>query len=372
MPALQHMIKKARSEASSALVIIKDGKLITEEYFGNKDTPIMAMSVSKSFVSLAIGFLLEEGKIKSLEMKMSDVFTEWKNSPKEKITLYQMLTHTSGINPARTLGKMVKGKWLLGKIADGLHGPLISEPGKKFRYNNRAVDLLALFVGRVSGKVLDVYLQEKLFSKLGIRSVSWMKDAAGVPRGAGEMSIHPIDLAKVGLLMLQKGMWRGKRIIPESWIVQSWKASRTNVHCGLLWWRRAKEYKYALTEAILKNWEKHGANKNDIATLKGLVGKSMRLQGYRKAIKTALGNAVAFKRIETAMKKGGPLGKITLAGGLVFLGAGWLGQYLAIDTKNQLVAVRMRHATKQDQTSRVYRNGYQTFVRDVFSLPVAK
>tara|TARA_B100000609_G_scaffold198945_1_gene199941 strand:+ start:7314 stop:8693 length:1380 start_codon:yes stop_codon:yes gene_type:complete len=367
--AVRRMVEKARSESSSALVLIKDGKLVVEEYFGKKATPIMAMSVSKSFVSLAIGLLWKQGKIKSLDMKMSDVFKEWRGTPKKDITLYQMLTHTSGLHHARTLGKRVKGKWVLGHISDGLKGRLVSKPGDVFRYNNRAIDLLALFVGRISGKSLDVYLQEHLFSKLGIRSVSWMKDAAGVPRGAGEMSILPVDLAKIGLLMLQKGVWRGQQIVPTSWVKRSWRASKKSSHCGLLWWRRARLYDYILTENILKQWRVRGVDKVFLAKLKPLLHKRMGLVAYRKAINTALGgNKTANKQIKMALQRGAKFGAMSPKSHLMFAAQGWLGQYLVIDTTHKLVGVRMRRAVRDDYRRRPSKHTYRSFIKDMFSL----
>jgi len=366
---LEKLKERAREESSSALIVLKNGKLITETYFGQKDMPLVAMSASKSLVSLTIGILLNEGKISSIDMKMAQVFTEWKGTPKEKITLYQMLTHTSGLETLRTGTKKVNGQWTKGQISDGLKDPLKESPDTIFRYNNRAVDLLALFVGRVAKKPLDVYLQDKLFTPMGIKGAYWMKDADGVPMGAGELFIRPIDLAKVGLLLLQKGIWKDKRLIAEKWIQMSWAASKRNPHCGLLWWRRALHNTYKLTKEILEQWEKSGLDAKYVTKLKGIVGKTFTLDEYRRALMASLGNDnAAIRKLDSIIKSGGLFAQILPKGKLLYTAEGWLGQFLAIDPEKQLVAVRMRRPTREDYQSSQYKNTYPTFTRDVHGL----
>src|SRR5690349_17681705 len=73
---------------------------------------------------------------------------------------------------------------------------------------------------------------------MGITSVSWIHDKRGVPLGAGEMSIRPLDLANVGEAILDGGVWQGKAVIPPGWMTQSTAPSTTFApNYGLLWWR---------------------------------------------------------------------------------------------------------------------------------------
>ena len=95
--ALRKLVERAKATSSDALVVVKDGRLVLDEDFGTFVGPIETMSATKSVVSLAVGLLLDEGRLKSVDQRVSDFYPEWKQGPKGQVTLRQLLDHTSGL-----------------------------------------------------------------------------------------------------------------------------------------------------------------------------------------------------------------------------------------------------------------------------------
>jgi CubicO group peptidase (beta-lactamase class C family) len=185
------------------------------------------MSITKSVAVLAVPFLIEEGKIASLDAPLSTWFPEWKEGLKAKVTLRHVLTHTSGLEndpKAHTLNAAKDG------VRFARESPVTVEPGTVFSYNNRAVALLAGIVKEASGEPIDQYLEKRLFAPLGIRA-QWHKDPAGNVRTYADLRMGARDLAKIGQLMLDGG-----KPLPEGWAAKLTEPSALEKSCGLLWW----------------------------------------------------------------------------------------------------------------------------------------
>jgi len=206
VPAIDALIDEAAATHSDALLLLKDGRVVVERYFGHRPRPTALMSVTKGLVSLAVGALLDEGKIASVDSPVSTWFPEWGEGLKAKVTLRHVLTHTSGLEhpgPA-TLYKQAD------RLAYARQLPVIEEPGKHVSYNNEAVELLSGIVRLAAGKPLDAYMREKIFEPMGIVEASWDKDSAGNVQTFADLKMFPRDLAKIGQMMLDGGQWNGK------------------------------------------------------------------------------------------------------------------------------------------------------------------
>ncbi|MBI3507675.1 MAG: beta-lactamase family protein [Proteobacteria bacterium] len=226
---LEELLRRADEEHSDAVLVLRRGKLLASR--GTIDRKIMAMSATKSIVSLAVGALVDDGRIKSLDQPVSDFFPEWRAGEKAAVTLLMLLNHTSGLDPARGFDDPE------GVVAHALKSPLVSKPGETFVYNNNAADLLAGVIEKASGERADKYMARRLFAPLGITDWDWGYDAVGTPKTAGELMLRPVDLAKLGQLVLQGGRWEGKQIVSADWIARSSRRSQTFTPlCGLLWW----------------------------------------------------------------------------------------------------------------------------------------
>jgi CubicO group peptidase (beta-lactamase class C family) len=334
--ALKQLLAKAAEEHSDAVVILKDGKLVVEtgEKLGEK---MYAMSATKSIASLAMGALLDEGKLKSLDQKASDFIPSWRGTGKEAITIRMLLNHTSGIS---TQGRGANY---------ALAAPLVFTPGTAFTYNNPAVDLLALIIKEASGMAADGYIARKILEPLGITDWEWayMDD---LPLTAGELKIRPVDLAKIGQMVLDGGVWKGERIIAKEWLLLSAKASQDfDPTCGLLWWRDAEVRGVALTPRLLETWKKAGLRTELVEKLRPLVGRTFKdvFAHYRELQKTL---GADFKELNETLAPGRWQGYEIVELGPVqgFSAQGFLGQYLVIDPARGLVGVRMRKSRPSD------------------------
>ena len=115
--ALEKLRKRAEEARSDAVVILKDGQLVADWDFGQKRGVIETMSATKSIVSLAIGRLIDSGKIKSLDQPISDFYPEWKQGRKKLITVRHLLNHTSGLQnlPNKLMRHRVEGQIAVSK-----------------------------------------------------------------------------------------------------------------------------------------------------------------------------------------------------------------------------------------------------------------
>lgn len=228
---LKALIERAAETETDALLIQRNGQIVYEKYSQGFSAPIETFSVTKSLVSLAVGFLVDEGKLSSLDTPVHRWFPEWRTGTKSRITVRHLLNHTSGLGTEYAHFPPVD------LIEDALATDLVFEPGSDFEYNNRATHLLSGVVARIAGMRTDLYLREKLFQPLGITRYGWLRDQAGNAYGSMGFQAHARDLAKIGELLLNRGKWNGRRLLSESWLRLSFAPSQDfEPHCGLLWW----------------------------------------------------------------------------------------------------------------------------------------
>ncbi len=238
--AVQAFVARAKAEHSTALIIAVDGTIVVEEYFGqDPDRATIAMSVTKSIVAVALGIAVAQGWLALDEPLAARVIPEWASTDKAAITLRHLLTQTSGLDPQRYA--QVDGDWANGSIeAHALTCAVTGEPGTSWVYNNNGIDLLSVVVRRAHPEhlYLDDFLQAGLFAELGVVGAYWIKDGHGMPRAAGELVMRPIDLAKIGQLVLDEGRWNGEAVVDPAWVRQLVTPVDVARFYGLSWWLR--------------------------------------------------------------------------------------------------------------------------------------
>lgn len=362
--ALRTLLTHARASGSHAVVIVRDGRLAVEEYFGGRPHPICAMSVSKSVAQLAVGVMVREVRA-NLDERMSRTFRAWRDDRrKDKVTLRHLLTHTSGLDVTRAA-------WWRGETTEQTltRAPMHHEPGMDFRYNNAAVDFVSVFVHARMRMHLDDLLQREVFGPIGVRGAHWAKDPAGHPMAAGELFIEPVELAKVGQLMLQDGVWEGRRILPPGWVARSTEPGQPFTEsCGLLWWLHAPR-RWALRDDLLASWDEAGVPMAVQTRVRPLVGRPFdsadSLTRARDALLTPdqrreLPRALRRQRVESA--------RVTLTGPVdAYYANGWVGQWVVVVPSRRIVAVRMRDASPQDRNDSSAHE-YGRFLDDVLAL----
>jgi CubicO group peptidase (beta-lactamase class C family) len=206
-----------------SLIIIRNDTIVYENYFnGFKSDEIHTIfSVSKSFLSTLTGIAINEGFIKSVDQPVSDFIPAFKKNGKEMLTINHLLQMTSGVNEADydDLLKLASFYYAKDQNKKCEKTKMRFKPGTKFQYSSVTSQILGMCVEKATGRKLEDYLKEKIWEPLGMEfKVLISTDKKGNPKYFGGLSANPKDLAKLGLLYLNKGNWNGKQIIPEDWI----------------------------------------------------------------------------------------------------------------------------------------------------------
>lgn len=208
--------------------VYQDGTLVAS-YQPEPEQRQNQYSVTKSFTSTACAFAVEEGLF-SLDDFVLDQFPE--DAPEvigenlKKMRLRHLITMSMGFDHPMLMG--VQRPYMATKdwVKYVLRAPVIHEPGTVFQYNNAGPYLLGMLIQRKTGMSLIDYLMPRLFEPLGIPRPVDEKDPLGNTFGAGGLQLNVSELAKLGLVYLQKGRWEGKQLIPESWVEE---ASRSHI-----------------------------------------------------------------------------------------------------------------------------------------------
>ncbi|MFE4711696.1 serine hydrolase domain-containing protein [Paenibacillus sp. NPDC056722] len=204
-----------------SFMLLRHGQVAAEGWWNpySADLPHALYSVSKSFTSTAVGFAVKE-KLLTIDDLVISFFPEdlpEKVSPYlERLAIKHLLMMASGHTQdiTETMSQQPDGNWA--KAFFGV--PLEKEPGTHFLYNNGATYILSAIIQKVSGQSLLDYLKPRLFAPLGIVNPVWDTCPRGISAGAFGLSLITEDIAKLGLLYLQQGVWNGERLLDEDWI----------------------------------------------------------------------------------------------------------------------------------------------------------
>ena len=214
-------------------------------------------SVSKTVTSIIFGVAITRGDFKAAlntpVLKYFDV-AKVKNvdDRKRHMTIENLLTMTSGMNteelyyplnsdvPENDVVHMeAADNWVQYAIDE----PIVEEPGKNFVYSSATTELLAYVFQKETGQDIDAYGEKYLFAPLGIRHY-WKRDYVGTADTEGGLYLNDEDLAKIGFLYLNNGVWEGKQIVSEDWVKQSvaphipmpYTVEGGRLYWGFNWW----------------------------------------------------------------------------------------------------------------------------------------
>ncbi len=232
-----------------SVVIIKDGKLVFEEYFYEytKDTLQELRSASKSFVSALAGIALEKWVIKSKYNKVLPYFSEYtieNNSDlKHQITIENLLSQQTGLDCDISNEKSEGNETTMSNTDDWvkftLDLPMIDIPGGKGMYCSGNAITLGRIIEKATKQPLPEFAKQTLFGPLGITKFKWhFKPDKSSSETFCQLYLRPRDMAKFGLLYLNEGKWNGHQVIPANWVQQSLSKHSViqGVDYGYLWW----------------------------------------------------------------------------------------------------------------------------------------
>lgn len=210
---------------SQSVMILRGGRVVCEAAYGSRDlcSAKYTFSACKSVVSLAIGLLIDDGAL-SVKDQAADFFEEPGSTALHRklkgMTVEDLLTMRSGV-PFTEAEALTETDWVRRFLTAGPKG----DPGTEFAYNSLNTYMLSAIVRRVAGKSLSDFLRERLFGPMGITDFHWETCPRGIEKGGWGLYIKPEDLAKLGQLVMDGGLWRGERLLSREYI-----AAATTAH----------------------------------------------------------------------------------------------------------------------------------------------
>lgn len=232
---------------ADGVVVMQGSRLLHERYFHdfNPHAQHIWFSMTKSLASTAFGLLVAEGKV-DLQASPAKYIPELRGSGFERVTIQQVLDHSSALefkenytdlnsDFLRFYGPALNMVWLPGAAdvqpeeADiyGVHDFLVKfikadptlNPGEAFDYNSANADLLGWLISRLSGASFQDYIQQNIWGKLGAEHDAFIAvDRAFMPVVTGGMNTTLRDAARFGMMIRDRGQFRGEQVIPAAWV----------------------------------------------------------------------------------------------------------------------------------------------------------
>ncbi|HWO00071.1 MAG TPA: serine hydrolase [Blastocatellia bacterium] len=256
---LKKLVKKIRRNDISgidSLLIVRNGYLVSESYFNGwgPDDLHTLQSDTKSITSLLVGIARQQGFISSVDQNVVSFFPEYPrikrmDDRKAAMSLRDLLTMRTGFDwsedPYEGSPLFQLNNCGCDWLKFTLDWRMREQPGTRFEYNSGGVILLGGVIRNVSATPVDTFAQRYLFDPLGITRVRWYYGSPdNLPHMGGGLNLRPLDMAKIGYLVLRRGRWADQQVVSEEWIAESLQHSvaypRTfagrPVDYGYLWW----------------------------------------------------------------------------------------------------------------------------------------
>ncbi len=202
-----------------SILVMKDGVVISEAsrpgYSVNAAQ--LSHSMTKSIIGMAIGLLVDSGKL-SVNERLVDIFPEYSyvDPAFPEMTVKHLLTMQTGVKISEA-GSVTESAW-----SEAFFSSKLSfAPGAEFKYNSMNSYILAKIVEKRSGLGVMEFLRPRLFAPLEIENVFWELGPEGLEKGGWGIYLSPESWAKLGFLMLSRGEFFGKRILSEAWVKES-------------------------------------------------------------------------------------------------------------------------------------------------------
>jgi CubicO group peptidase (beta-lactamase class C family) len=241
-PKLQAIAAQAEKGKSNCLAVVRDDKLAGEWYFrGTRPTTTQDVySATKSFASTLVGIAQDDGDLKVTD-SASKWIPQWRGTPAAAVTIRDLLSMDSGRqwNPLTDYVGLLAAR---DRTAFAIRLGQSSAPGKVWAYNNSAVQTLDRVLEKATGQNVASFARQRIFEPLGMTHTTMTTDAAGNVQLFEGIRSTCRDMARFGVLMLDHGVWNGKRIVSARWVEQATARSSTRLNAGYgyLWWLNRK------------------------------------------------------------------------------------------------------------------------------------
>jgi CubicO group peptidase (beta-lactamase class C family) len=257
MAQVRRDISGGRYGAIDAVVMVRHGYVVHEQYVGWSPTRAHTLqSVTKSVTALLFGIAAEQqGATAALDRPVLEVMNRYApvanvDQRKQALTLRHLLGMRTAMDfweqpypdsPLDSLNRS-SGDW----VRFILDRRMTGEPGSQWAYNSGATILICGVIRELTGEPVESFARRELFAPIGITGETWFRSPFdGLPHCGGGLSLRPRDLARIGYLVLRRGRWGDRQIVPETWIDQATRPHSTGPSLffagygsgyGYYWW----------------------------------------------------------------------------------------------------------------------------------------
>lgn len=261
LQAMERAIGDGAAPDTTSVLIARDGALVYEGYFNGSDADALqdTRSATKSVTAMLVGAAIAQGKIAGAQARVYDRFRDrrWRNPDprKEATTVEDLLTMSSQLecddeNSFSTGNEermYLSADWVQFALdlpvkgyAPWMKRPQESPHGRAFAYCTAGAFLLGALVEKATGQRLEDFAAQALERPLGIERSQWNHASEGTGMGGGGTRYRSRDLAKLGQLLLDRGHWQGKQVLPAAWVeamTTIHAQARDDADYGYLLWR---------------------------------------------------------------------------------------------------------------------------------------
>ena len=291
-------------DATMSAVLIKDGYIIKEQYAEGFDENSYgtSWSTAKSFYAALVGISLDKGEIDSLDDPVAKYVPQYNEGKKKDITIRQILNMTSGLEfPSHEHEMMF---FEPDHLAYAYEVGVEDEPGKVFQYNNVNSMLMGEILKGATGKTAKQLIEERLFSKIGLKNYTAWEDEAGNTLTYCCLDMSARDYSRFGILFSRDGNWDGEQVISKDYVDESLK----------LYWGSTPSMGWMHSDTrgySLQWWISKYDDEAKIYNTSGKFGQFVFIDKERDIIFTRI---TKYRPIEGDIQDWGPLGYLRFLG----------------------------------------------------------
>ena len=291
-------------DATMSAVLIKDGYIIKEQYAEgyNENSYGTSWSTAKSFYAALVGISLDNGEIDSLDDPVAKYVPAYDEGKKKDITIRQVLNMTSGLEfPSHEHEMMF---FEPDHMAYAYEVGVENNPGEVFQYNNVNSMLMGEILKGATGKTAKQLIEERLFSKIGLKNYTAWEDSAGNTLTYCCLDMSARDYSRFGILFSRDGNWNGEQVISKNYVDESLK----------LYWGSTPSMGWAHSDTrgySLQWWVSKYDDQAKIYNTSGKFGQFVFLDKERDIIFTRI---TKYRPVEGDVQDWGPLGYLRFLG----------------------------------------------------------
>ena len=218
-------VKAIQNSSLTSVLVVRSDELVFERYLNGTDkaTSSNIHSASKTLLGAALAVAVREGFLTSLDALVSDLLPEYfvnASAEKRGITIRHLMTMSSGLawTDDETEYRIEKSSDWVKAVLDQ---PLVATPGRTFNYSTGATHVLSAVLQRASGMSTCQFVHQYLLTPMNVAAEHWGRDPQGISSGGYNVYLTPRDMAKFGLLLLNGGSWKGRQLVPSSFIAEA-------------------------------------------------------------------------------------------------------------------------------------------------------